>query len=209
MLGPSPSLTVAGDDLQRTGAGEFDGWDDLLRDLGVEGALRRALAVSYRCPIPIAQLAHRVLGPLAAPEPPTAGRPGAPVGIHRFPSAGPQILAVQDAIVDLIEAEPQASIGLLTRTAAVAVRWAEALSHVHEARLVTHGDFSFEPGLDICEVSEAKGLEFDYVLVPDADATTYPGDDDSRRALHVAVTRAMHQLWLTHVGTPSPLIAST
>ncbi len=60
--------------------------------------------------------------------------------------------------------------------------------------------------MDVCEVSEAKGLEFDYVIVPDADAASYPGDDEARRALHVAATRAMHQLWFCSVGTPSTLL---
>ena len=30
---------------------------------------------------------------------------------------------------------------------------------------------------------------------------------EARRRLHVGATRAVHQLWLTSVGTPSPLIA--
>jgi DNA helicase IV len=53
-----------------------------------------------------------------------------------------------------------------------------------------------------------KGLEFDYVIVPDASAATYPTDDESRRRLHVAVTRASHQLWIATVGSPSPLVGS-
>ncbi len=206
LVGRSPSLTVAGDDVQRTGAGDFEGWDQLLSDLGVPGALRRTLAVSYRCPAPISQLAHHVLGPLAPPEAPAAGRPGVPIGFHRFPQAGPQILAVQDALTDLVEREPLASIGVLTRSRPAAERWAQTLQHLTEARLVIDGGFSFDPGIDICEVAEAKGLEFDYVVLPDADAASYPDDFDSRRTLHVAITRAMHQLWLTHVGTPTPLV---
>lgn len=206
LLGKEPSVTVAGDDVQRTGQGEFDGWDLLLEDLGVPHAVRRTLAVSYRCPLPIARLAQEVLGRLAPGVAPSGGHPGAPVGMHRFPHAGGQILAVQDALADLVLREPQASVAVLTRTAASANRWAQALAHLPEARLVREGDFSFEPGIDVCEVAEAKGLEFDYVLLPDGDTVSYPEDDDSRRALHVAVTRAIHQLWIAHVGTPSALL---
>ena len=72
---------------------------------------------------------------------------------------------------------------------------------------MSRGEFSFDPGVDICEVTEAKGLEFDYVVLPDIDADSYPLDDDSRRVFHVAVTRAMHQLWVGNVGTTSPLVA--
>jgi DNA helicase IV len=53
----------------------------------------------------------------------------------------------------------------------------------------------------------AKGLEFDYVIVPDAGAAEYPDTPEARRALHVAVTRAIHQLWVAWSGARSPLLA--
>ena len=205
-LGQEPSVTVAGDDVQRTGEGEFDGWDAALETLGATDAPRHTLAISYRCPLPIARLAHQVLGRLASGSTPISGRFGAPVGRQRYPHFGAQILAVQDALADLVAREPQASVGVLTRNPASARRWARALEHLPEARFVHRGDFSFEPGVDICEVAEAKGLEFDYVVLPDVDAVSYPVDDDSRRVLHVGVTRAMHQLWLGNVGTTSALL---
>jgi DNA helicase II / ATP-dependent DNA helicase PcrA len=62
--------------------------------------------------------------------------------------------------------------------------------------------------VDVTDVESVKGLEFDYVIVPDASAATYPATDEARRRLHVAVTRASHQLWMATVGTPSPLVAS-
>jgi DNA helicase IV len=206
-LGERPSLTVAGDDLQKTGTGpEFQGWDRQLSDLGVPNAAKRALSISYRCPLPIAQVASRILGPLAHAPTPHNGKPGAPVGWYRFPNFGAQTLFLQDAIADLVGREPRASVGLLTRSPSGAARWAEALAHLPEVRLVRDGSFTFEPGLDVCEVAEAKGLEFDYVIVPDADSVCYPEGNDSRRILHVAATRAMHQLWLCFVGSPSAIL---
>jgi DNA helicase IV len=80
------------------------------------------------------------------------------------------------------------------------------LADLPEARLVLDGEFSFRPGVDVTEVGQVKGLEFDYVVVPDASAAAYPDTEESRRRLHVAVTRASHQLWVTAVGTPSPLV---
>ena len=67
--------------------------------------------------------------------------------------------------------------------------------------------FTFRPGVDVTDVASVKGLEFDYVVVPDASARAYPDDEDARRRLHVAVTRAAHQLWIAAPGHPSPLIA--
>ena len=82
----------------------------------------------------------------------------------------------------------------------------ELLRERPEARLVLRGEFSFDPGIDVTDVDSAKGLEFDYVVVPDAHAEAYPLTDESRRRLHVAVTRTSHQLWLCSGGEPSPLL---
>ena len=51
-----------------------------------------------------------------------------------------------------------------------------------------------------------KGLEFDYVIIPDADVHSYPDTPVARRSLHIAVTRAIHQLWVTCVGLPAEIL---
>ncbi|WP_353885719.1 ATP-binding domain-containing protein, partial [uncultured Eggerthella sp.] len=47
-----------------------------------------------------------------------------------------------------------------------------------------------------------KGLEFDEVVVLDADERFF-GDEFGRNLLYVAVTRAMHRLTILHRGNPS------
>ncbi len=51
----------------------------------------------------------------------------------------------------------------------------------------------------------AKGLEFDQVIIPHADARNYRSEID-RSMLYVAATRAMHRLTLTYMGQKSPFI---
>ena len=68
------------------------------------------------------------------------------------------------------------------------------------------GDFTFAPGVEVTEVDQAKGLEFDYVVLVDVTRDRYPEDAAARRRLHVGATRAVHQLWLACVGTPSALL---
>ncbi len=46
------------------------------------------------------------------------------------------------------------------------------------------------------------------MTVPDVSATTYPDEDESRCCLHVAITRAVHQLWIIEVGQRSPILES-
>lgn len=61
--------------------------------------------------------------------------------------------------------------------------------------------------MQVAAVDAVKGLEVDYVVVPDADALTYPDTPRARRRLYVALTRARHQAVLLAVGTPTPLVA--
>jgi DNA helicase IV len=82
----------------------------------------------------------------------------------------------------------------------------ESISRGLPARLVRGGDFSFGPGVEVTEVAEVKGLEFDTVVVPDACAAAYPDTPESRRALHVAATRARRRLWVVSPGAPSPIL---
>lgn len=207
LLGEDRSVTLAGDDAQQTFA-SFAGWGQALAALGAEGASTCRLQVTYRCPRPIAALAREVLGPLAPEEAVQAGRDGAPVGRFEFPSEAHANLFVADAVRELVEREPQASVGVIARTPEAAEGLYRVLADLPEARLVLEGDFSFLPGIDVTDVDNVKGLEFDYVIVPDASARAYPLDDESRRALHVAVTRASHQLWVVSVGAATPVLAS-
>jgi superfamily I DNA/RNA helicase len=44
------------------------------------------------------------------------------------------------------------------------------------------------------------------VILVEVNDASYPASDDARRLLHVAMTRAAHQLWVTYTGNPSPLL---
>jgi DNA helicase-2/ATP-dependent DNA helicase PcrA len=72
--------------------------------------------------------------------------------------------------------------------------------------LVLSGEFGPHRGIDVTTVEQVKGLEFDYVIAPDATARDYPEESASRRAMYVAATRARHQLAMACVGEPSPLL---
>ncbi|MFM2152282.1 MAG: hypothetical protein RL199_717 [Pseudomonadota bacterium] len=203
-LGKTRSATLAGDEMQQTDT-SFPGWDALLETLGGSKAARCRLQVSYRCPRPIAMLARELLG-RQGPESTTAAREGAPVGRHAFPDEAQAQLFLATALRDLFDREPSASVGVVCANADAAERLSQALETLPEARLVLDGEFTFEPGIDVTDVENAKGLEWDYVVVPDATAKAYPANDESRRRLHVAVTRASHQLWVLTPGRPSPVL---
>ena len=206
LLGTPRSVTLAGDEAQQTSS-SFAGWSRSLATLGVSSAATCRLATSYRCPRPVAELARRVLGHLAPATEAKISREGAPVGWFGFPTNQQADLFLAGAVRDLVDREPHASLAVLTRDADAARRFYELIREMPEARLVQNGEFTFDAGVDVTEVEDAKGLEFDYVIIPDATVSAYPTTDDARRRLHVAITRASHQLWIAAGGVPSRLLA--
>jgi DNA helicase-2/ATP-dependent DNA helicase PcrA len=60
--------------------------------------------------------------------------------------------------------------------------------------------------VDVTDLRQVKGLEFDYVVLVEVNQSTYPPDDESRHLLHIGATRAAHQLWLLYTGRPSELL---
>jgi hypothetical protein len=202
LLGEGASSTVAGDEAQQT-LSSFAGWEPALEALGARDAAVVRLEISYRCPRPVAELAAAILG---APAPLRAARNGVPVGHHHFPDEAQAHLFLAGALQDLSDREPRASVGVVCAGPDAARALHASLSEIPACRLVLHGEFAFEPGVDVTDVANAKGLEWDYVVVPDASARAYPRGDEARRRLHVAVTRASHQLWIVSTGRRSPLL---
>jgi len=199
------SVTVAGDESQQTFS-SYAGWAEALAALGVDKAATVRLETTYRCPRPVAELAHAVLGPIAPATLPRTGREGVPVGRFDFPTEAHAQLFLSGALRELLEREPQASAAVVCHAPEVARGFHRLLADLPEVRLALDGAFTFRPGVDITDVAAVKGLEFDYVVIPDASIRAYPDTDESRRRLHVAVTRAAHQLWIAAPGTPSPLL---
>ena len=202
------NVTIAGDAMQQTeSSSEFGTWDQVLLNLGVEQVEAEHLTTSYRCPAPIMNFAYDVLGPIAAQRPETP-RDGVPVRIDKFSSNGEAATTIIEALEQLMEQEPRASVAVITQDFDGARRVFHDLEQVVGVRLVENGEFTFTPGVDVADVAQVKGLEFDYVIIPDADAATYPATPDARRLLHVAATRAIFQLWVLGVGVASPLITA-
>ncbi|QSQ13807.1 ATP-binding domain-containing protein [Myxococcus landrumensis] len=206
LLGKGKSCTLAGDEMQQTEAG-FAGWPEALDELGIRDAATCRLQVSYRCPAPVVELARRVLGTQAPSESAQALRAGAPVGFHHFPVEAQAQLFVGEALRDLVSREPHASVGVIASSPESADAVYRVVADQSWARRVKDGEFSFEPGVDVTDVGSVKGLEFDYVILPDVTARAWPVDDESRRRLHVAITRTSHQLWVVSSGVRSHLIS--
>jgi DNA helicase-2/ATP-dependent DNA helicase PcrA len=203
------SITLAGDTAQSIAPEHgFTTWSEMLDDLGIAHDRVEPLRVSYRSTREIVEVAQHVLGPLVGDVRPVAPRSGAPVESFGFASSGEASEFLPQVLKELMRDEPDAAVAVIARHAEQARLYYEGLTaaEVPNVRLVAAQDFSFRPGIDVTDVRQTKGLEFDIVILIDVNEDSYPDTEHARRMLHVAMTRGAHQLWITYTGTPSPLL---
>ena len=203
------SITLAGDTAQRLFLDNgFTDWRTVLGHLALSHVAIEPLRIAYRSTREILALARHAMGPLAEAEPPQAPRSGAPVEAHRFPGTGAGVAFLAEALRSLPVREPRATVAVLARHPEQADRWFDGLARaeVPSLRRVRAQDFSFHPGVEVTDIRQVKGLEFDYVVLVDANATTFGTDDESRHLFHIGATRAAHQLWLIVTAEPTPLL---
>ena len=203
------SVTIAGDKAQKMIFDNgFVDWPQLLEDAGLPHVAIQPLKITYRSTRQVMALARHVLGHLHDPSDQLIARDGAPVSYFGFSDMGEAVAFLGEALRNLMQREPTASVALLTRYPQQAEAYYEALriAEVPRLRLVARQDFSFLPGIDVTDVRQVKGLEFDYVVVLDPTRQNYPERDESRHLLHIACTRTAYQLWLICAGEPSPLV---
>lgn len=203
------SITLAGDVAQKLYMDNgFTNWQHVLQQLKLDHVSIEPLKLSYRSTHEILDFATDVLGPRRNEVTGQATRHGAPVEFFAFAGTGEAVAFLSEALRELARAEPLASVAIISRTPDEADIYHKGLvrAEVPNARRIANQDYPFRPGIDITDVRQVKGLEFDYVILIEVNASTYLVDDESRHLLHIASTRAAHQLWIVSTATPSRLI---
>jgi DNA helicase IV len=194
------SVIVAGDAAQQIDPSTtFLGWGGAMRELGVSSFESVELGVGYRCPPDVVAIAKQVLA--GAPKGAADVRPS----VARFADEPERAAWLAREVARIAAKDPRASVAILCRSELSArdvARWLRPLAPV---RWVTDGRFRAR-GAQIAAIDQVKGLEFDHVVVADADATSFPDVPAARRALYVASTRARHEVVFLTLGPPSPLL---
>jgi DNA helicase II / ATP-dependent DNA helicase PcrA len=205
----STSVTLAGDVAQRLLMDNgFSDWNSVLDQLDISHVALEPLKLSYRSTFEIIEFANHVLGHLVNKEQGIATRHGVEVELFRFVHMGDAVGFLANALRSLAQSEPLASVALIARYPEHADLYYQGLTHaeVPNLRRIADQDFPFKAGIDVTDVRQVKGLEFDYVVLLEVTADVYGVDDESRHLLHIAATRAAHQLWVTTSGVPSILL---
>lgn len=102
------------------------------------------------------------------------------------------------SIIDITEqlrGEGLTTIALITKTLSRANEWLELLKERGiDCGILADESASLQEHLSICPLVQSKGLEFDAVIIVDADVENYPGLL-GKQQLFIAATRAMHALY--------------
>jgi DNA helicase IV len=193
---PSGSMTLVGDFGQSSRPGALRDWDAVRAQLpGDEPARVVTLTVNYRTPAEVMALADRVVAD-AAPgvEPSRSVRSTGHA--PRFVTAGDSnelVAAVASAVRDEYEEEGT--------TAVIAPR------DLHDDLVVALADVGATSGsaeaidapVAVIDAPEAKGLEFDHVVVVEP-ARLVTADAPGLRLLYTALTRATQTLTVVHAA---------
>ena len=74
-------------------------------------------------------------------------------------------------------------------------------------KVLTNHDSLPAKGVVLLDLALAKGLEFDQVIVADAQEEVYKADGISRRRLYTALSRAMHHVMVVSQGKMTSLLS--
>ncbi|MFI7465590.1 HelD family protein [Nonomuraea sp. NPDC049646] len=202
---PTRSMTIVGDIAQTGSAAGARSWAQVL-DPYVAGRWRQErLTVNYRTPVELMEVAARVLATIdPALEAPTSvrelgARPwSAPLAAlpelagSEVREGGKVAVVVPDALLDTLGARLVAAV--------------EGAAVVTPGAGRAAGAAALDAPLAVMGVADAKGLEFDSVIVaePDLIAAQSPrGPSD----LYVALTRATQRLGVVHEGPLSQALS--
>lgn len=224
------SFTILGDLSQ--GIHAYRGvhaWEEMSALFPAEETAYHALTRSYRSTMEIIEFANDILrsGVQASLLAVPVFRSGNPVRLLAYDDSaqaavdgGPAGMSAADAsqrltalgrALDRLAGREYRTVAILTRTLREAEEVHAALSRAdRHLNLIDGSMTAYQGGLSVLPVYLSKGLEFDAVILADADDSHYGGSVWDAKLLYVGCTRALHELWLMRgTGLPAGLAAAS
>jgi DNA helicase IV len=215
----SGSMTVVGDIAQATGSWVPGSWGQVVEHLpGRRGWRLVELTVNYRTPSEIVEVAGRILEQVApGMRPPeavrTSGRPprtvraAVPAGsVPGDALGGLTASVVHDELAAFAERGGAGTVAVIVPPSLL-----EAVASAFEEaglRFGRVGEGALDEQVSLLAIEDAKGLEFDSVVVVEP-ARIVRETPQGLRALYVAFTRATQRLAITHSESlPAPVAAA-
>jgi DNA helicase IV len=190
---PSGSMTLVGDPGQASRPGAVASWEQVFRHLPTHNPPRFAtLSVNYRTPSEIMDVAARLLA-VAAPT-------VEPSQSVRSTGESPHYLSVVRD--DLVRASAATARRALERGGTVAViapvaDHAALVDALADLGAASGSAEALDAPIAVLDATDAKGLEFDHVVVAEPSRLVTP-DRAGLRLLYVTITRATKSLTIVH-----------
>lgn len=207
---PQATFTIVGDLMQGIHAWRaLTDWKSLTDNLFSGACSKHSLVTSYRNTIEIMNAALRIARRRPTPNQ-TEVRPverhgEAPV-FEAFKTQNESIHRINE-IIRKWKNEGLTTIAVIERTQKDAKKLSALLAPDINASYLDMDDSTYSGGVSVVPASSAKGLEFDGVIIANADEKTYPDRDLDARLLYVCMTRPLHRLHVLYKNTLTPLLA--
>lgn len=195
---PSRSMTIVGDVAQTGALAGTGSWAEVLEPYVAQRWRLEELTISYRTPAEIMAVAAEVLAEIDPHlRPPRSVRgTGVPPWDRRVP-ADRLATELVDAVTVEAAALTDGRLGVIVPAGRVDELGGAVCAALPEAALGEHPEL--ESRVVVLTVGQAKGLEFDSVLVADPERIVAESPR-GRNDLYVALTRATQRLGVLRVG---------
>ncbi len=167
------------------------------------------LKKTYRTTEEIMDVANKVITNVIEKINCSLGEPvmknGEPVTIKGFESEDKMITQIKNRINEL-KGRGMKNIALICKTVPDCMKLAEQLSDYADIHIITDKDAEYNGGVSIVPSYLSKGLEFDAVIITNADVHNYTKSEVDTKLLYVCITRAMNTLDIYHVEELTKLL---
>ena len=194
------TFTIVGDLMQGiAGYRGLSDWSEITRDVFGGACKMHELVTSYRNTVEIMDFATRILRTM-----PIKGLSAAqPVLRHGdAPIFEPGNMEKAAALAEKWHAEGMSTVAIMARSR----KTLDKMSKKYGWPVLDPDGEEYPSGIMLAPADTVKGLEFDAVIIIDADDRTYPARPLDARLLYVCLTRALHRMAVMYGGAPTPLI---
>lgn len=207
----SNSMTILGDLAQ--GIYYYRGTRNWQKTMGLvfgeESDLKYlTLKKTYRTTEEIMNVANKVISNISDILNCELGEPvmknGAPVTIKNFETRDNMISKIKDRLIEF-EEKGFTNIAIIGKTIPDCLRLKEEIGR-EDIHIISNKDSEYNGGINIVPSYLSKGLEFDAVIITDADIQNYSLSEVDTKLLYVCITRAMNTLDIYHVNELTKLL---
>lgn len=166
------------------------------------------LKKTYRTTEEIMNVANKVISNISNILNCEPGEPvmknGAPVTIKNFENRSDMIIQIKNRLKEF-EEKGFCNIAIIGKTIPDCLKLKEEIGD-DSIHIIGSKDDEYKGGVNICPSYLSKGLEFDAVIITDADVNNYTKSEVDTKLLYVCITRAMNTLDIYHVDKLTKLL---